>query len=104
MPRDSRPVRRQRAREQARLVRDQERLARLQPGGAPERPLQVESPAQVDVVATASPCPLCGGTLRLEEHAAERVGGVSLRVARLRCTRCGISRSRYFRLVNRELH
>ena len=85
-------------------MRDQERLARLQPGGTPERPLPIESPAQVDVIAAATPCPLCGGTLRLAEHAAETLAGVRLRVAHLTCTRCRAPRALYFRLVERALH
>ena len=85
-------------------MRDQERLARLQPGGSPERPQAVESPAQVDVIAAATPCPLCGGTLRLVEHAAEIVAGVRLRVAHLVCTTCRTRRALYFRLVERALH
>ena len=85
-------------------MRDQERLARLQPGGTPARPLSVGSPAQVDVIATATPCPLCGGTLRLLEHAAETLAGVRLRVAHLACTRCRVARAFYFRLAERVLH
>jgi hypothetical protein len=94
----SRAARRARTREQAKLARDLERLAGLEPGGGPERPIAVESPAAVDVIATARPCPLCGGSLHLEEHAAEVIGGVRLRVARLGCAACGIRRARYFRL------
>ena len=85
-------------------MRDQERLARLQPGGSPEQPLPVESPTQVDVIATATPCPLCGGTLRLLEHAAEILGGVRLRVAHVTCTTCRVGRALYFQLVERVLH
>ncbi len=96
--------RRIRARAHAKLVRDQERLARLQPGGEPERPLEVDSPAQVDVIAGATPCPLCGGTLRLTEHAAETVGAVRLRVARLVCTACRTPRAIWFRLLEAPPH
>ena len=103
-PSSARGLRRARAREQAELVRDQERLALLQPGGSPERPLPVESSAQVDVIASATPCPLCGGTLRLVEHAAEVRSGIRLRIARLACTRCRTPRVLYFRLAEQLLH
>jgi hypothetical protein len=103
-PSSSRRLRRARAREEQELARDQERLARLQPGGTPERPVSIESPAQVDVIASATPCPLCRGTLRLVEHAAETVAGVRLRVARLVCTGCRTPRALYFRLVEQMLH
>jgi hypothetical protein len=102
--RTSRRERRARAREQAELVRDLEKLSRLEPGGGPDRPLDVESVAQVEVIATSRPCPLCQGGLRLVEHAAETVGGARLRVARLTCTVCGVPRARYFRLAAHALH
>jgi hypothetical protein len=102
--RRSRRERRARAREQTALVRDLEKLARLEPGGGPDKPLIVESVAQVEVMATSRPCPLCEGGLRLVEHAAETVDGARLRVARLTCTMCGVSRARYFRLDERALH
>ena len=95
----TRAGRRARGREQQRLVRDQERLAALEPGGAPERPLVVESAAQVEPKATAAPCPLCDGTVRLEAHEAESIGGDLLRVARVACTSCGVRRRRWFRLA-----
>jgi len=102
--RGSRAARRARAREQTQLVRDLEKLARLEPGGAPDRPLAVESAAQVEVMATSRPCPLCQGSVRLVEHAAETVDGVRLRVARIACTLCGVPRARYFRLAESALH
>lgn len=102
-PSSSRGLRRLRERAHAKLVREQERLASLRAGGAPERPVVVESPAQVDVIAGATPCPLCEGPLRLDEHAADTVGGVRLRVARLTCTRCGVARRLWFRLAE-QLH
>jgi hypothetical protein len=81
-----------------RHVRDLDRLARLAPGGAPDRPLEVDTPPLVDVIAAATPCPLCAGSFRLDEHAAETIDGVRLRVARVTCTSCGIDREIYFRL------
>jgi hypothetical protein len=89
-----------RARERLRreLLRDLERLATLAPGGTPDRPLELASPAQVEPVATATPCPLCEGRLLLEEHAAETHGGRRVRVARVRCATCGVRRALYFAL------
>ena len=103
-PSSPRGLRRIRERAHAKLVREQERLAGLRPGGTPERPLAVESPAQVDVIAGAAPCPLCDGPLRLDEHAAETVDGVRLRVARVICTSCGVARRLWFRLREQALH
>jgi hypothetical protein len=94
----ARRERRERERAHAKLVRDRERLAQLRPGGAAERPQTVDSPAQVDVIAGGTPCPLCDGPLRVVEHGAQTVDGVRLRVARVACTRCGVDRALWFRL------
>ena len=61
-------------------------------GGSPERPLEIDTPPLVDVIAASTPCPLCAGTLRLDEHAAETIAGTRLRVARMTCGSCGIAR------------
>jgi hypothetical protein len=97
-PPSPRAARRARARTHGKLVRDLERLAGLEQGGSPARPIPIDSPAAVEVAATARPCPLCQGSLRVEEHAAEVIDGARLRVARLFCTACGTRRARYFRL------
>ena len=89
---------------QRRHVRDLDRLARRAPGGAPDRPIEVDSPPVIDVMAEARPCPLCEGRLRLVEHAAETIAGQRLRVARVTCTSCGIAREIYFRLPQRVLN
>jgi hypothetical protein len=80
-------------------VRDLERLAELEPGGKPENPIEVDTPAVIDVMAEQKPCPLCQGNLRLLEHAAETIEGERLRVAHVTCTNCGIPREIYFRLT-----
>jgi hypothetical protein len=100
----ARTDRRARARAHAELVRDLERLARLEEGGSPERPLAVASAAQVEVIARARPCPLCKATTHLDEHAAEVVGGVRLRVVRVACTACGVGRALYFRIADTPLN
>jgi hypothetical protein len=93
-----RAARRAQSRTDAKLLRDLERLAQLQPGGSPAHPLELSSASQVEVRARATPCPLCEGPLRLEEHAAEVHGAARLRVARMVCGRCGARRTLYFRL------
>lgn len=103
-PRTPRGERRARARAHEEMVHDLDRLAKLKPGGAPTHPLVVTSPAQVDVIAAATPCPLCEGTLHLEEHAAETIDGEWLRVARMHCAMCGTRRELYFRVSERTLH
>lgn len=99
-----RAVRRARAREDQALLGDLERLARLAAGGAPDRPIDVEAPTQVEPIAEAGACPLCDGALHLVSHAAETHAGARLRVAHLRCTSCGVERARYFRLAGPSLN
>jgi hypothetical protein len=86
------------ARAADRLARDRERLARLEPGGDPARPVRVESASQVEPHALATECLRCGGPNRLDEHAAVTEGGERLRVARMLCGRCGTRRQMWFRI------
>lgn len=83
----------------AKEARDRDKLARLEPGGAPERPIAIASASLVEVHARAASCPLCGGALRLEEHTAETLGGARLRVAAVVCVMCGVRRRIHFRIA-----
>jgi len=103
MSRETR-ARRAQARAREQLARELERLASLEPGGAPERPIDIDSPALVEMRAVASTCPLCSGAVKLEEHAARTIDGARLRVATVSCTSCGARRERYFRLVAPSVH
>ena len=86
-----------------RLARDRARLARIAEGGTPERPIVVESPAEVEVVA-AAPCPLCDAAVRVVAHDAVTAGGERLRVARTVCSSCRAERSVFFALRPVALH
>jgi hypothetical protein len=97
-PPSKRAARRARERAHAALVQDLERLWQLSPGGAPDRPIPIESPAQVEPRAEATRCPLCERTMAVEAHEAVAFEGELLRVARLRCGDCGMRRAQYFRL------
>lgn len=97
-PKRARTVRREAARATAGLVADRERLFVLEPGGAPERPISVETASIVELRALSVRCPRCEGEHRLVEHAAVVVQGVRLREARLSCRACGARRSLWFRL------
>jgi hypothetical protein len=98
MTKRKRTLRRAEDRTQDKLARDLDRLATLGPGGSPERAIVVTSPAEVEVQARATPCPICRGELRVEEHTAETLGGARVRVARVACTFCRARRAIYFRL------
>jgi hypothetical protein len=98
-----RAERRLAARAAGKLGAARERLASLEPGGAPSRPLPLESASQVEPHALSLPCLRCGAAYRLDEHAAVPVprdgGAEMLRVARLQCAQCGARREVWFRLT-----
>jgi hypothetical protein len=103
-PVSARAGRRAKERAAAKLARDRERLAALEPGGNPSRPVEVESASQVEPHALAVACLRCDGPNRLDEHAAVTGDGQLLRVARLRCAQCGARRTMWFRIVPRALN
>jgi ribosomal protein L44E len=103
-PVSARTVRRAKERAAANLARDRERLAALEPGGDPSRPVEVESASQVEPHALAVACLRCDGPNRLDEHAAVTDDGQLLRVARLRCAQCGARRAMWFRITPRALN
>lgn len=76
-------------------ARASERIFLAGPGGSKDRAILVASASLVEPQAKSTPCPLCGGELRVVEHAAEE----GLRVARMRCFACGVPRSIWFRIA-----
>lgn len=99
-----RSERREKERALAKLGRDRERLFQLEPGGSPERPIDIDSPSVVELKAEATPCPRCNTPLRVEAHRAPRSPGMRLREAATLCPRCGARRSIWFRLVGPSLN
>lgn len=95
----ARTERRVAERAHAKLVEARMKLASLEAGGAPERPIEVPSASVVEVHAAGLPCAACGARTRVEEHTvATGPTARSLRVAHVRCTQCGTARDVYFRL------
>lgn len=82
-----------------RLAQARERLARVEPGGTPSLPIEVESASQIEVRAESTPCLRCEGPYRIDEHTAERLEGNHVRVVRIHCHYCGARRVMYFRVV-----
>ena len=99
-PSSPRTARRIVERDAKKLAKSRERLAALETGGGPARPIEVESASVIEVGAKGIPCARCNSPLRLEEHAACTFEGRSLRVVRLSCVRCGGKREVYFRIVS----
>jgi hypothetical protein len=73
-------------------------LGRLEPGGAADRPIVVESSSQIDVHASRAPCLACEGSVRVRDHRADTVDGQRLRIVGVACVRCGAERVFYFRI------
>ena len=98
MAKPKRAERRERDRATAKVAKELERLWKLGPGGSPERPIVITSPSEVEVRAKSTRCPICAGELRIDEHAAETLAQVRLRVARVACVICRARRAIYFQL------
>jgi len=94
-----RSIRRAQGRALEKLATQREKLARLEAGGSPERPVTLESASQVEVHAGSLRCLRCVAPCRVDEHLAETIDGARLRVARLVCSTCGGRRSVYFRIA-----
>ena len=83
----------------AKAIRERERLARAEVGGRPENPLEISTASLVELHARSMPCPLCGSTVRVDEHTAETIDEARLRIAHVVCVACGVPRKFYFRIV-----
>lgn len=97
--RRGRTERRQGERGARKLVRLQQELAALEPGGSGERPLEVPISSVIEGRAASTPCPLCAGRLRVDQHRVETVSGKSVRAVDVTCLQCGISRVIWFRIT-----
>jgi hypothetical protein len=103
-PLTRRGARRQQARDAEALASDLEKLDAMAPGGTPQRPRDVESAAQVDVIAGQRRCPRCRVACRLDQHVVRTIDGQSLRVALVSCPRCAGRAELWFRLRPTRLH
>ncbi len=97
--RRGRTERRGRERDARKLVRLKQELAALEPGGSGERPLEVPVSSVIEGRAASTPCPLCAGRLRVEQHRAETVDGRSVRAVDVTCLQCGTPRVIWFRIT-----
>jgi hypothetical protein len=95
MAKRARTERREAEREAKKLAAARMKLALVEAGGSPARPIEVSSASVIEPHATTLPCAACGARgVRLEEHAAEQ----GLRVTRVLCQRCGARREIWFRI------
>src|SRR5579862_7040966 len=83
------------------LVREREKLARLEVGGARDRPMEVVSSSVIPVRARAQRCPQCQGALQILEERAE---SAELRAVDLECQLCGTTRVLWFKIAPPRLN
>jgi hypothetical protein len=81
------------------LAKDRVRLAELEPGGAPERPIVVDSASVVESRARDTRCAVCEAGLELADHDVVAHAGASLRRTRLVCKECHTPRVIWFRIA-----
>lgn len=81
------------------LVRARMKLMDLEPGGTPERPMDVSTAALVEPKARSIPCPRCEEPFGVESHEAHAGGHGRLREVALECRNCGTTRKAWFRIV-----
>ena len=97
MAKRARTERREAERDAAKLARARLKLAALEVGGAPDRPIEVDSASIIEPHASSMPCAACGAQgLRIEEHTADLPR--RLRVVHVMCQRCGTRREVFFRI------
>jgi hypothetical protein len=89
-----RTERRANDREVAKLIESREKLAALEPGGHPSRPMEVPTASVIEVRATSLRCLACDGELRVHEHRAKH----DLREVELACKSCNRKRTLYVRV------
>jgi hypothetical protein len=80
-------------------VQRREQAAAALPGGAAEHPIDVATPAVIEVKARATPCPQCGGELQLEGDRAHPTPRGLLRELAVSCRLCHARRALWFRVT-----
>jgi hypothetical protein len=84
-----RTLRRELERERNKLAKVRESLAALEPGGAPERPIEVESASQVEPHTRSMHCPICEDSYRVLDHEVATGPHGMLRVVTAQSPQCG---------------
>jgi hypothetical protein len=75
------------------------KLMDLEPGGSPERPIDVGTAALIEPKARSMPCPRCEEPFDVASHEAHADDRGRLREVALDCRTCGTKRSAWFRIV-----
>ncbi|MDB4974413.1 MAG: hypothetical protein JWN48_2754 [Myxococcaceae bacterium] len=91
-------------RKQEKLYDARKKLAAVDLGGSPERPLDVSSASVVETRAESEPCLRCGEPVRSVEHTTVQGPNGLLRVIKLGCRSCGSERTMFVRIVTSYLN
>ena len=92
----ARTERRTAARRNEKLASARARLETIDPGASPDRPIELVSPSQVDVVARSLRCPRCDVGLYIVHERGHVLGGRVCRAVELECRQCGRRRTAHF--------
>lgn len=77
------------------LTQARSKLLELEPGGTPERPLEVATASVIEPKARAVHCPRCDEPFDVTNHEVE---AGRLRRTTVQCRQCGGTRSLWFRV------
>jgi len=103
-PPRGRTLERELEKKREKLYEARQKLAALDPGGGPSRPLDVSSASVIQARAEAQPCLRCGLPMRCDEHTTFEGPNGLLRLAKLECRGCGATRDFFLRIVGNLLN
>ncbi|HUH03247.1 MAG TPA: hypothetical protein VML75_14720 [Kofleriaceae bacterium] len=95
----ARTARRLSDRAMRKLVRDREKLAELEAGGSPARPIDVPTSAVIEGRARSTHCVQCEGQLDVVELSATTWEGEPRRIAHVKCRQCHVARDLWYRIT-----
>jgi hypothetical protein len=103
-PKRPRTLAREAARDAQKLTEAKAKLAAIEAGGCPERPIEVASASLVEPRALHFACLACDGALELVDHRVRHEGSALLRELVVQCKRCSRRRTVWVRVVQVKLH
>ena len=86
------------------VVQLRTKLADLEDGGTPERPIAAATPSVIESKTATKACPLCGGGVVITGHDVVQREGHSLRAVRAKCKLCHVERTTYFEIRAERAH
>ncbi len=103
-PKRPRTLARAALRDVQKLAEARVKLAALEVGGSPERPLEVASASLVEPRALQHTCLACEGPLELVDHRVRHEASGLVREVVAQCKRCTKRRTLWLRVAPPQLH